>query len=82
MGQVNKDFITNFKEVNGYKIIYELDNLEISYKHIYIENGEQVGNYCIIVSVEDFYYLGEICENKIIRCWAKCSTLQEAYELL
>lgn len=69
-------------EIFNYEVFYEIDNEKIIYKHIYVEDKEALGNYCIVFGEDRFYYLGEIIKDKKVTCWAKFNKLNEAVKAL
>lgn len=81
MEEINQ-YIKQYEEIFNYEVFFELNNQKISYKHIYAEFKEDIGNYCIVYAIDGLYYLGEIINNKKIVCWAKFTKLSEACDAL
>ena len=80
--ELNNIRLHNFLEIYGYDVYYEIEGCaKISYNSIYVESKEELGNYCIVFAKYG-YYLGELSENNIIRCWAKFKNIEEAYNSL
>ena len=72
-----------FKEIFGYSVYYEITgDEEILYNNIFVEDQETIGNYCIVISKDGSYYLGQIINDHSVSCWAKFSELIDAYKAL